>query len=137
MPSPDLIPPVNVKLSIEPIKLFSGIFFSSSLAGLAALLRSNQPLTMRRIVSALLNSGFIGTIIGLAWYSNYKDTNLAFLIAVSVLAGLGGSTTIDFAIQYARKKFGIAEAKAEAKIQEKQLNAPANPTPSNTPQPKP
>lgn len=89
------------------MKLFGGIFIACSLAGLAALLRSKQAIDARAVLSALLNSGFIGTVIGMAWYSSYKDTNLYFLIAVSILAGLGGSTTLDFALQYARVKFGM------------------------------
>ena len=115
MPTPDLIPPEaqNIKVSLEPWKLFGGIFLSASLAGLAALLRSHQLLTTRRIVSALLNSGFIGTIIALGWYANYKETNLYFLIAVSVLAGLGGATTLDFVTQYIQKKLGLAEQKKQ------------------------
>ena len=93
--------------SVEPVKLFGGIFVASSFAGLASLLRSKQTVTWRNIASAMLNSGFIAVIIAFSWYSSYKDTNLWFLVGVSLLAGLGGSTTIDFAFQYARTKLGF------------------------------
>lgn len=92
---------------LEPVRLFGGIYLAASLAGLSALLRSKQPLTVRAVVSAMLNSGFIGTIIGLVWYMQYRDTNLFFLVGVSVLAGLGGGATIEFAFQLVRAKFGL------------------------------
>ena len=107
---PDPSSPLPTPEQIEPLKLFGGIFIASSLAGLAALLRSRQPLHWRAVMSALLNSGFIGTIIALVWYAQYNNTNIYFLIGVSVLAGLGGAATIDFAFQYARSKFGIPSA---------------------------
>lgn len=100
-------PPTSSPTFLEPVKLFGGIFVASSFAGLAALLRSRQKVSARAVVSAMLNSGFIGTIIGLIWYSQYKDTNLFFLVGVSILAGLGGSTTIDFVLQVARVRFGV------------------------------
>lgn len=100
--------PPTTPAFIEPLKLFGGIFVAASFAGLAALLRSKQKVSARAVVSAMLNSGFIGTVIGLIWYSQYKDTNLFFLVGVSILAGLGGSTTIDFVLQVARGRLGVA-----------------------------
>lgn len=84
---------------------FAFIFLGGSLGGLAALLRTNKNLSWRNIVSAMLNSGIITLVIGLVWYKQYAETNLYFLLGVSLLAGLGGATTIDFVTLYIRQKF--------------------------------
>ena len=85
----------------DPVTPF-GVFASSggiaSLAGLAALLRSGKPLTTRAVVSAVLNSGIMGFVIAALWYS-YFQGNTYFLIGLSALAGLGGTTLVDFCIQ--------------------------------------
>ena len=87
--------------------LFALIFGGGSLGGLAALLRSNNALTKRNVFSAMLNSGLIALVIALVWWANYRDTNLFFLVGISILAGLGGATTLDFATLYIRKKLGL------------------------------
>lgn len=122
---PDNPPPVSAPTFLEPVKLFGGIFVASSFAGLAALLRSRQKVSFRAVASAMLNSGFIGTIIGLIWYSQYRETNLYFLVGVSILAGLGGSTTIDFVLQVARVRFGVQTGGGE---QSDRTNPQAPPT---------
>lgn len=82
------------------VKVIAAAFGVSSIGGLAALLRSNKKLSWRNVFAALLYSGMMGMIIGLLWY-NYFDGkgNIAFLLGVSALAGIGGVTVTDFVIQ--------------------------------------
>lgn len=85
---------------LEPIRVFISAFSISSLGGLAALLRSKHKLSWRTVISAMLYSGVMGLIIALLWY-NYFDGqgNVYFLLGVSGLAGIGGTTVVDFLIQ--------------------------------------
>lgn len=88
----------------SPHWLFSMSFTISSLAGVAALLRSGAPLTARVLVSAILNSGLFGLGIALVWYENYGGANHPwFMLGVSLLAGLGGTSLLDFAFQAIRE----------------------------------
>ena len=49
-------------------------------------------------------SGVTGLVIGLTWYNYFSGRdNLYFLIGVSGLAGLGGTTLLDFAVQVVAK----------------------------------
>lgn len=88
---------MNDKLT--PLQVFLLCFGISSLAGIAALLRSNKQLTARTIASASLYSGLFGLVIGLIWYNYFAPTNLFFLIGVSGLAGLGGVSLLDVLLQ--------------------------------------
>lgn len=102
----DLPPDMSsLKAHVEPLKIMGAIFVVCSLGGLASLLRSDKPITVRLVMSALLNSGLIGLVIALVWWNSYKDTNLYFLTGVSLLAGMGGATAIDFLYQFAAKRF--------------------------------
>ncbi len=96
------VPDIAV-LDGSPWLLFGGIFFVASIGGLAALLRSGQELTKRQIASALLNSGILGLIIALFMYRRYGGEDPHLLFAVSTLAGFGGATAVDMAVQYFRK----------------------------------
>lgn len=89
---------------MTPFQVFLASFSIASLGGLAALLRSERELTWRSTISAILYSGVMGVIIALLWY-NYFDGkgNLYFLLAVSGLAGIGGTTAVDFVIQVIKK----------------------------------
>lgn len=89
---------------LSPIQVFLSAFTISSVAGLAAYLRSGRPLSWRQTISAMLNSGLLGLAIAFLWYTyfNGKD-NVWFLLGVSLLAGLGGISLLDFALQIAKK----------------------------------
>ena len=80
-------------------------FFGASFAGLATQLRNGKTLTFRSVSAAMMNSGFIGTIIFLIGYQMFSD-NLPYLIGMCLLAGIGGATMLDF-ILTALKKNGI------------------------------
>jgi hypothetical protein len=84
---------------LDPGYVFLLAFGTSSLAGLAALLRSGQTISIRSLLSAWLNSGLLGLAIAFIWYNYFEgDQNPWFLLGVSILAGLGGYTVIDFVI---------------------------------------
>lgn len=84
----------------DPLKVLVAAFTISSLGGLAALLRSKQQLTYRNVMAALLWSGLSGLLIGLTWFNYFNEQgNIFFLLAVSGLAGIGGTTVMDLLIQ--------------------------------------
>lgn len=85
---------------LEPLQVFLSAFALSSFGGLAALLRGNQPLSVRLVVAAIAYSGLAGLTIALLWYNYFSDQgNIYFLLGVSALAGVGGTTVIDFMVQ--------------------------------------
>lgn len=88
---------MNDKLT--PLQVLICCFSIASLAGIAALLRSNKELTIRTIASAALYSGLFGLVIGLIWYNYFAPANLFFLVGVSGLAGLGGVSLLDVILQ--------------------------------------
>ena len=90
--------------NLDPLRVFLTSFAISSLGGLAALLRNNKPIDTRKIVSAMLYSGLMGLIIALLWYKYFDGQgNTYFLLGVSGLAGIGGTTAVDFIIQVIKK----------------------------------
>lgn len=92
---------------MTPLQVFASAFCVSSFAGLAALLRSDQPLTLRSFASATMYSGSMGLIIAFLWYKNYGEAgDPYFLLGVSGLAGIGGVTVVDL-VSIAIKKGGL------------------------------
>jgi hypothetical protein len=83
----------------NPLHIFFSAFTISSLAGLAALLRSQNQLSMRAICSAILYSGMTGLIVALTLYNYFGAEYIFLLLGVSGLAGIGGATVIDFIVQ--------------------------------------
>lgn len=91
----------------DPLKILIASFAISSLGGLAALLRSNQVLSRRNVLATCLYSGMMGLVIALLWYTYFDGcSNLYFLLGISGLAGIGGTTLLDFVVQ-SLKKGGI------------------------------
>lgn len=84
---------------LDPISVFLSCFSIASLGGIANLLRGQKPLQMRVILATLIYSGLTGLVIGLVWFNHYRDTNVYFLIGISGLAGLGGTTLLDVLVQ--------------------------------------
>ncbi len=85
---------------LEPLQVFLSALALSSFGGLAALLRGNQPLSARLVIAAIAYSGLAGLTIALLWYNYFSDQgNIYFLLGVSALAGVGGTTVIDFMMQ--------------------------------------
>jgi len=73
--------------------------------GIAARLRKNLTVTPLELVSAGLNSGLFGMIVGLLGWRFWGDEYIFFLMGFSVLAGFGGTTLIDFAFQVWKRGF--------------------------------
>lgn len=90
--------------------LLAAIVPCSSLAGLAALLRSDQPIDGRRIFSAIANSGLFGLAIGSGMIWKYGIESWPLILCISVLAGLGGNSALDVALSSLRAYF---EARAK------------------------
>lgn len=86
-------------------KIFISIFILSSIGGIAAALRRGGQVSKKELLSALLNSGLFGTIVGLLGWRFWGDEYIFFLIGFSALAGFGGTTLIDFAFQVWKRGF--------------------------------
>lgn len=100
---------------LTPFDVFVSCFSISSLAGLAALLRNGKPLTWRMVAAAVLYSGIFGLVIGLLWFNYFGgQDNIYFLIGVSGLAGLGGTTLLDFVVQGLANGFNIKITTSDA-----------------------
>ena len=67
-----------------------------SLAGCAALLRSGQPLNWRSFATAVLNSGLFAVAIAYYMLWHFGPEELPLIVSVSIFAGLGGNTVVDF-----------------------------------------
>ena len=76
---------------LTPLGVFISCFSLSALCGFFTHLRGPKALTIREVTAVTFYSGLVGLIIGLIWLK-YFPGNLYFLIGVSGLAGLGGST---------------------------------------------
>lgn len=77
---------------LSPLQVFVSCFSISALGGFFTHLRSNHPLTWRETCAITFYSGLLGLVIGLLWHNYFAPGNLYFLIGVSGLAGLGGTT---------------------------------------------
>jgi hypothetical protein len=81
---------------LHALLVFASAFGAASFAGLATLLRFARRISKLSVISAMLNSGFLGLAIALIWYQNYRDAkNVYGLIGICVMAGMGGSTLTD------------------------------------------
>ena len=99
--------------------LFLATFVASGFAGIGALLRSNSNITYRTGVSSFLNSGLLGLVIYMFWVEKYGTDSYAWgLMAVSVLAGLGGYKAIDFILEVAKAMVLKLASKNDSKSQE-------------------
>jgi hypothetical protein len=87
---------------LDPLSMFLSAFSISSVGGLAALLRSQRQLTFRAVVSTSLYSGLTGLVIALLSHNYFGVDNPYFLLGVCGLAGIGGTTVIDFVLQTIR-----------------------------------
>ena len=82
----------------NPLIIFITAFLISAMAGLAALLRSQQELTCRTILAVVLNTGILGLGMALVLFTFFKD-NAYVLIGLCLFAGLGGLTLVGFILQ--------------------------------------
>jgi len=90
-------------LNEKLILFLIAVLGASSLAGLAALLRSGKELTSRDIFSSLLNSGIMGAGVFAVWWSYGGESNPILAAGVCTLAGLGGTATVEFVAASAKR----------------------------------
>ena len=90
---------MDATTTTDPVRLVSYTFAVSSLAGLAALLRSGQEITSRQLAAATLSAGLLGAGIMLVWWDWMDGRYPWFMMGVSLLAGLGGVNMLEFFIQ--------------------------------------
>ena len=82
--------------------VFAASFLTAALGGLAALLRSNEPVNRAAVSKATLNSGLLGLGLSLGWYQTYSE-NPFFLVGICLLTGLGGSPSLDLILEVVRR----------------------------------
>lgn len=82
------------------------VFIGASFAGLASYLREGGALTVRMVLSAVLNSGILGLIVFLVGYSRLSN-DLPLLVGISLLSGVGSASLMTFAIQLLRRRLSI------------------------------
>lgn len=88
----------------QALLVFGSAFGVSAFAGLATVLRFGKQLNLLTISAGMLNSGFLGLTIVLFWYEKFlKEGNIYGLVAICVMAGLGGSTITDFLVDIVKK----------------------------------
>lgn len=88
---------------IDPLWLLLILGPLGSFAGLAALLRSGQPLTRRAFFSALLNSALFSIVVAVGVYHYFGTDKIWLVIGLSILSGLGGVTLLDFTLSLLRE----------------------------------
>ena len=91
--------------------LLLALFPTCSFAGLAALLRSKQPITKRALWSAVLNSGLFGVVVGAIMIHHFGTDALLLTFGIAVLSGLGGNTALDFGLEMLKTWAGKHEGR--------------------------
>lgn len=82
--------------TIFSLSIFTASFGCAAFAGLATLLRFASKLTRLKVISTMLNSGFLGLAIALLWFRQFEESkNIYGLVGICVLSGMGGSTLTD------------------------------------------
>ena len=95
-------------MSLRDIILFMATCCSlSSLAGLAYLLRSGAPLSRRVIAAAILWNGLGGLAMASLGYHFLGDKNLYLLLGMSILAGIGSVSILDFLWQFLTGRISV------------------------------
>jgi hypothetical protein len=87
---------------LDPISLVITAFITAGLAGVAALLRAKTELSVRTVLSALLNAGALGAGLARVLFTWLGD-NTWFLLGLCLLAGLGGMTALGFVLAIIRQ----------------------------------
>lgn len=89
---------------MSPLQILLSSFAISAFAGLIAILRSKQRITIRSAFSATGYAGLMGLIIGLLWMKRYGTSgDPYFLIGVAGVAGLSGLSVVDLVVMVAKK----------------------------------
>lgn len=75
----------------------------ASAAGIAALLRDHQKVTLGQIIRAAVISGVVGSIFLAGLWDSMASTRPGWLIAIVLCAGAGGGSMLDIVSQLAKK----------------------------------
>lgn len=89
----------------DEIRIFSLVMPLCSLAGLCALARSNQTITLRNLFSAAANSALFGAAVAWLMISRVGYDEWPLITGVSILSGLGGTQLIEFALLALKARF--------------------------------
>lgn len=84
----------NMSNGNEEKWLIPMIFGVSSVAGMARMLWEDKPIPLRKSIGAVLLSGFSGAIVCMLLWEPLIDRPM-LMSGVSILAGIGGASTID------------------------------------------
>lgn len=84
------------------------IYCVCSLAGLAHLLHDGERLPPTKVAGAIMMSGFAGVVVFLILFERLEGSP-HLLAGISVLAGIGGASTLDFLLELAKRKLGGGE----------------------------
>lgn len=101
---------MNEQEPLDPLHVALAMIPLGALAGLAALLRSQERITKRAVAAAMLNSAIFCAAISALMFWHFGDTQVFLNLGVSMLAGLGGNTLIGVAIRIMQ---GWAESHAK------------------------
>ena len=98
----------SVGETVEPVRVFCAIFGLSALAGISLVVSDKRKeCSVRALLGSFMVSGIIGLVIGLIWWSKFGNTDLYFLIGVSMLAGMGGNSTLGLLYIIFIRKLGL------------------------------
>lgn len=87
----------------KDILTISSVFIGSSLAGWAYLIWEDKPITTRQKIAGTILSGSAGCIVALILWDVMAERR-APLIGISLLAGIGGASTLEWLTAIVRKK---------------------------------
>lgn len=86
----------------EQIAYMSAMFIGSSVAGWALLLWEDKKVTRKQAIGGTLLSGLSGLIVSLMLWKHLQDDPM-LLAGVSLLAGVGGASTLEFLVVMLRR----------------------------------
>jgi len=90
---------MKAEMDEQELKILTWIVPLCSFAGLVALLRSQQAVTMRAIASAVGNSAIFGVAIAWLMLWRFGIDQWQLIVGVSILSGLGGTSLVEFTIE--------------------------------------
>ena len=87
----------------KSLEVLASIFVGSSVSGWAKLIWQNKPLTIKQKVAGTILSGFCGTIVALLLWESMEN-NMARLVGISILSGIGGASTLEWLTDIVAKR---------------------------------
>ena len=85
--------------TFDPATVLAFLFTVGAFGGLAALLRlASQQLTIRNVLSSMLNSGLLAVCLWCLWTEEYR------VAGCCILAALGGTSMVEFVLEVAKRR---------------------------------